>query len=94
MILGHVCGTLVATKKEEALRGFKFLIVEEVTIYKKPTGKYHIAVDTVGAGAGELVLIVSGSSARQTARTTKKPVDAAIVAIVDNISLNNTGEEK
>ncbi|MDD5091255.1 MAG: EutN/CcmL family microcompartment protein [Candidatus Wallbacteria bacterium] len=87
MILGKICGTIVATKKDENLVGFKFLIVEELTVERKPAGKFYITVDTVGAGAGEVVLVVTGSSARQTAKTDKKPVDAAVVAIVDTISL-------
>lgn len=88
MVLGKICGTIVATKKDENLVGFKLLIVEELTVEKKPTGKFHVGVDTVGAGAGEIVLLVSGSSARQTAKTNKKPVDCAVVAIVDTVSLN------
>jgi len=88
MILGKIRGTLVATKKDPGLVGFKFLIVEELSIEKAPTGKFHISVDTVGAGAGETVLLSTGSSARQTVKTNKKPVDSAIIAIVDTISIN------
>jgi len=88
MILGKISGTLVATKKDPGLVGFKFLIVEELSIKEAPTGKFHIAVDTVGAGAGETVLLSTGSSARQTSKTMKKPVDSAVIAIVDTISLS------
>ncbi|MDD2715983.1 MAG: EutN/CcmL family microcompartment protein [Candidatus Wallbacteria bacterium] len=87
MLLGKICGTVVATRKDVNLVGFKFLVVEELTIELKPTGKFHIAVDTVGAGAAETVLLVSGSSARQTVKTDKKPVDCIVVGIVDTINL-------
>ncbi len=86
MILGRVCGTIVCTQKDDSLEGLKFLIVEELSLEKKePTGKHVVAIDAVGAGAGEQVLVVSGSSARLTERTKQKPVDAAICAIVDEI---------
>jgi ethanolamine utilization protein EutN len=85
MILGRVCGTVVCTRKDDRLKGMKFLIVEELNIEKKPTGNFTIAVDAVGAGASETILMVSGSSARLTERTLNCPVDAAICAIVDDI---------
>jgi microcompartment protein CcmK/EutM len=89
MILGRVCGTVVCTRKDQSLVGLKMLIVEELTIpERKPTGKYTIAVDAVGAGAAETVLVVAGSSARLTDCTLKKPVDAAVCAIVDDVSLD------
>ncbi len=86
MILGRVCGTVVSTKKDESLVGLKFLIVKELALdTKKPTGNYVIAADAVGAGASEEVLVVSGSSARLTQTTEKKPIDAAVCAIVDSV---------
>lgn len=86
MILGRVCGTVVCTRKDDSLIGLKFLIVEELTLDgQKPTGRHVVAADAVGAGASEKVLVVSGSSARLTETTQKKPVDAAINAIVDDI---------
>ncbi|MCK9223644.1 MAG: EutN/CcmL family microcompartment protein [Candidatus Muirbacterium halophilum] len=87
MILGKVIGTIVSTKKDERLVGFKLLVVREYDVKMNPTSSTVVAVDTVGAGFDELVLVVSGSSARQTAKTDKKPVDAAIVGIVDSVSL-------
>lgn len=86
MILGRVCGTVVCTRKDESYVGLKLLVVEELDLAtKKPTGKHVVAVDAVGAGASEQVLVVAGSSARLTERTLKKPVDAAVCAIVDQI---------
>jgi len=88
MKLGRVCGTVVCTRKDERLAGLKLLIVEELTIEAKPTGAFVVAVDAVGAGAAETVLLVAGSSARLTERTLNKPVDAAIAAIVDEVVLD------
>lgn len=86
MILGRVCGTVVCTRKDESLVGLKLLIVEELTLDgSKPTGNHVVAADAVGAGASEKVLVVAGSSARLTERTLKKPVDAAVCAIVDQV---------
>jgi len=86
MILGRVCGTVVCTRKDDSLVGLKFLVVEELTLDgKKPTGHHVVAVDAVGAGASEQVLVVSGSSARLAEATLKKPVDAAVCAIVDSV---------
>lgn len=89
MILGRICGTVVCTRKDESLVGLKLLVVEELTIDgQKPTGRFVIAADAVGSGTGEKVLVVSGSSARLTANTVKKPVDAAVCAIVDELVLD------
>jgi len=89
MNLGRVCGTVVCTRKEERLNGMKFLVVEELTIDRKSTGHFVVAVDAVSAGAGEIVLLVSGSSARLTERTLNCPVDAAISAIVDSVVMDH-----
>lgn len=86
MILGRVCGTVVCTRKDESLVGLKLLVVEELTLDgAKPTGRHIVAADAVGAGASEKVLVVAGSSARLTEQTHKKPVDAAVCAIVDQV---------
>lgn len=90
MNLGKVCGTVVCTRKDERLNGLKLLVVEELTIDYKPTNRFVIAVDAVGAGAGEVVLLVSGSSARLTEKTLNKPVDAAIAGIVDSVVLDKS----
>jgi microcompartment protein CcmK/EutM len=88
MNVGLVIGTVVATKKEEELRGLTFLLVRGVDLDGKPTSTQVVAVDAVGAGVGEVVLYASGSSARQTKVTRDRPVDATIMAIVDAIEVD------
>ncbi len=83
MTLGKVVGTVVATRKEQTLDGLKFMLVRHVDAEGQETGGFVVAADAVGAGPGELVLVASGSSARQTQATTNRPVDAVIMAIVD-----------
>jgi len=85
MTLGRVVGTVVATRKEERLQGFKLQLVETVDLDMKATGAFTVAVDAVGAGVGEIVLTAAGSSARLTEVTREKPVDAVIMAIVDSV---------
>ncbi|MEZ7890200.1 MAG: EutN/CcmL family microcompartment protein [Candidatus Wallbacteria bacterium] len=94
MILGKIAGSIVSTKKDEGLVGMKLLIVQQYTVDLKPTSNYVVAVDSVGAGSNEYVLIVSGSSARATKRTEGKPVDAVVVGIVDSLYLNGQKEEQ
>jgi len=83
MLLGKVVGTLVATRKDEKLVGFKFLVVRRLNIENEETGDYVIAADAVQAGVGDVVLYATGSSARQTVLTDKKPCDAVLMAVVD-----------
>ena len=83
MLLGRVVGTLVATRKDEKLEGFTLLVVKQVNIDNEETGGYVIAADAVQAGVGDTVLYATGSSARQTVLTDKKPCDAVLMAIVD-----------
>lgn len=88
MIVARVAGTVVCTRKVPELEGYKLLVVKKENL-RGETGKdLLVAVDVVGAGSGEQVLVVSGSSARQTRQTDKKPVDAVIVGIVDQITLD------
>jgi microcompartment protein CcmK/EutM len=88
MNLAKVIGTVVSTQKTEKIRGLKLLIVEPIDVETmEPTGKPVVAVDAVGAGEGEVVLYVAGSSARLTERTDKLPVDATVMAIVDYVEL-------
>lgn len=87
MILGRVAGTIVATRKDERLEGFKLLVVQAVEPDGRARDSYVVAVDTVDAGIGELVLVVSGSSARMTTGCADRPVDAAIAGIVDEVDL-------
>ncbi len=87
MVLGKVIGTLVASRKEPTLEGLTLLVVRACDVDGNPTGTTAIAVDAVGAGVGEVVLYASGSSARQTTVTQNRPVDATIMAIVDEIAV-------
>jgi microcompartment protein CcmK/EutM len=91
MLLGRVAGTLVASRKDEGLSGQRFLVVRELGSDGKETGGHVVAVDSVGAGIGEVVLWASGSSARQTETTRDRPCDAVIMAIVDSWEVG--GEE-
>jgi microcompartment protein CcmK/EutM len=86
--LGKVIGTVWSTRKDEKLVGSKFLIVKELDIENKMKNNFVIAVDSVGAGVGEIVLYATGSSARQTNQTKDKPVDAVIMAIVDKLDVS------
>ncbi len=85
MIFARVTGTVVCTLKDEKLVGSKLLLVQPVDLAGASKGSPLVAVDSVGAGEGELVLLVQGSSARQTTRTEGRPVDAVIFAIVDTV---------
>ena len=78
-------GNVVCTQKDEKLVGCKLLLVQPVDLSGAPKGNPIVAVDSVGSGEGELVLLVQGSSARQTSRTQGSPVDAVIFAIVDTV---------
>jgi microcompartment protein CcmK/EutM len=88
MLLAKVVGTLVATRKEVTLDGLKFLVLKQLDIEGKETGNYRVAADAVGAGIGEVVLYATGSSARQTKYTDKRPCDAVIMAIVDTLEVD------
>ncbi|MDO5479440.1 MAG: EutN/CcmL family microcompartment protein [Clostridia bacterium] len=82
MILAKVCGSVVSTSKNEKLVGYKFMIVKPIE-NDKEIEKYFIAVDGVGAGVGEKVLVALGSAARLGIQNPEAPVDATIVGIVD-----------
>jgi microcompartment protein CcmK/EutM len=88
MILGKVIGTIWATRKDEEMVGMKLQIVKQVDLDYKLKDSFVVAVDTVQAGVGDIVLVTSGSSARQTAATKNKPVDAVIVAVVDKLDIS------
>ncbi len=87
MILGKVVGTVWATRKDEELVGMKLQIVKHLDLDYKLKDTFVVAVDTVQAGVGHVVLLCSGSSARQTTLTKNKPVDAVIMAVVDKIDI-------
>ena len=89
MFVGKVIGTVVATRKNEKLIGTKFLIVAPLDSENNlMLDKYVVAKDVVGAGASETVLVASGSSARMATGSKDTPVDAAIVAIIDDIKFD------
>jgi ethanolamine utilization protein EutN/carbon dioxide concentrating mechanism protein CcmL len=83
MKMGRVVGAVVASRKDEKLQGLKLLVVQNLDLELGNERGYVVAADAVGAGAGEVVLYATGSSARQTTRTDGRPVDAVIMAIVD-----------
>lgn len=83
MLIGKVVGTVVSTAKDEKMQSLRLMVVRPLTIDGQDASGYVVAVDAVGSGVGEVVLYASGSSARQTVLTDKRPVDAVIMAIVD-----------
>ena len=95
MFVAKVTGSLVATQKVESMTGQKMLLVEpyrldaETRSKLTPTGRELVAVDTVGAGQREFVLITQGSSARLTPETKNLPVDSVIVGIVDTVHVDH-----
>ncbi|HKI78436.1 MAG TPA: EutN/CcmL family microcompartment protein [Ignavibacteriaceae bacterium] len=91
MFLGKVIGSVWSTKKDENLVGSKLLIVRQVDLEYNDKENFVVAVDSVGAGVGEIVLVATGSSSRQTKITKDKPVDAVIMAIVDKLDISVKG---
>jgi ethanolamine utilization protein EutN len=87
MLLARIVGTVVATRKDERLHGRKLLIARLVDEQGQDQKGHVIAIDTVGAGFGEVVLIVQGSSARMAEGLKDAPVDAAVVGIVDSVDV-------
>jgi microcompartment protein CcmK/EutM len=90
MYIAKVMGTAVSTVKDERLEGAKLLLVSEANQTGEIVGNPYVALDRVGAGAGELVLVVTGSTARVAAGNANTPVDLAVVGILD--SLHHDGE--
>ena len=87
MLISRVIGTTISTIKDEKLQGRKLLIVQQTDEFGKPGGKPFVAIDSVNAGTGDLVLTASGSSARQTNITKDTPVDAVIMAVIDSLEV-------
>lgn len=87
MKLGKIVGTVVSSQKDQKTEGLTFFVVRDLSVDMKNKASFVIAVDSVGAGVGEVVLYASGSSARQTDRTNNRPIDACVMAIVDMIDL-------
>lgn len=88
MLIAKVIGNTVASIKDEKLEGRKLLICREADETGKTTGKPYVAVDTVDAGIGDLVLTAHGSSGRQTYLTKDAPVDAVIMAVIDSLQVD------
>ena len=89
MLLAKIVGTVVATRKDPRLVSTKLLVARPVDPRGKADGNYLVAVDTVDAGVGETVLIVSGSSARMASGMKDCPVDAAVIGIVDSVDVSD-----
>ena len=87
MKLGRIVGTVVSTQKDEKIESLKLYVVRDLSMEMAGRDSFVVAVDTVGAGVGEVVLYASGSSARQTKQTDGRPIDASVMAIVDQIDL-------
>lgn len=90
MKMGRVIGAVVASRKDEKLQGLKLLVVRNLDLEMASEKGYVVAADAVGAGAGEVVLYATGSSARQTSLTDGRPVDAVIMAIVDEYDVGGS----
>ena len=91
MIIARIVGTVVATRKDPKLVSTKLLVARPTDPHGKAEGNYLVAIDTVDAGVGETVLIVSGSSARMASGMKDCPIDAAIVGIIDTVEIT-TGD--
>lgn len=87
MLLGKIVGTVWATRKDEKLNGLKLLVVRHIETDYSLKSSYVIAADTVGAGVGEIVMLTTGSSARQSKLTEGKPVDAVVSGIIDKLDI-------
>ena len=90
MQLGKVVGTVIATRRDPGLAGTRLLLVRLMTTDARPRDSHLVAVDTVDAGVGDVVMVTTGSAARQTAITHKRPCDAVIMAVVDTWEVNGT----
>ncbi len=88
MKLGRIVGTVVSTRKDEKIESLKLYVVRDLTMKMAHRDSFVIAADTVGAGVGEVVLYASGSSARQTKMTDARPIDASVMAIVDQMDVD------
>ena len=88
MFLARVVGTVVSTHKDHKLSGLKLLLVQQISLELEPKESFVVAADSVGAGRGEVVVCVAGSSARLTDVTEGLPVDSAIIAIVDTLEVH------
>src|SRR4029078_13438872 len=97
MFVAKVTGSLVSTQKVDSMKGYKLLVVEPYRVDPEKrkslvtTGRTFVAVDTLGAGVGDLVLLTPCASARMTPETQKRPIDVVVVGIVDQVHVDNAG---
>lgn len=89
MQIGKIMGTVVATRKDDRLVGTKLMITQPLDVDLSPKGEPLIAVDTVGAGIGELVIYAKGTASRIAAKKLDAPIDAAVVGIIDEIDIRD-----
>lgn len=94
MIFAKVIGTVVSSQKDENLRGKKMLLCKETDHTGKPLDTYHVAVDAVQAGEGAFVLLTYGSAARMTDTTKNAPIDAVVMAIIDDLQITEKIQSK
>ncbi len=87
MIIGKVVGNVWATRKEESLNGLKFLVVQPIDYVTGKVDTSLVAIDSVGAGVGEVVIVTLGSSARKAISNPTAPIDATIVGIIDEVEI-------
>lgn len=87
MIIGKVVGNVWATRKEESLNGLKFLVVQPIDYVTGKLDSSLVAIDSVGAGIGEVVIMTLGSSARKAVDNPAAPIDATIVGIIDEVEI-------
>ncbi|HZJ76133.1 MAG TPA: EutN/CcmL family microcompartment protein [Oscillospiraceae bacterium] len=90
MIICEVVGNVWATKKEENLEGLKLMVVKQIDYFSKNEGNSFVAADVVGAGTGEKVLVVNGSTARKVFGHAEVPIDAVIVGIIDSLEVEQS----
>ena len=88
MKLGRIVGTVVSTRKDEKIESLKLYVVRDLSLSITEKDSFVVAVDSVGSGLGEVVLYASGSAARQTDMTSSRPVDAVVMAIVDQMDVH------
>ena len=90
MRLGRIVGNVVSTRKDDKIVGLKLYVVRDLSLDLRDQASFVVAADSVGAGLGEVVLYASGSSARQTSMTDKRPVDHCVMAIVDQMDVDGS----
>lgn len=88
MFIAKVVGTVVSTRKDEALKGQKIFIVQPLNAQMEPDGKTEVAVDSVGAGPGEIVIVTMGSIASKVFENLNAPIDCTVIGIIDSVEVS------